>query len=84
MSKSQMKIMLITFFGSKGTVHFEFMPQGQTVDLAYYVEMPKQLHEAVHRKKPELWPNNWILHHDNAPANKALSVKPLMAQKIDC
>jgi len=24
--------------------------------------------EAVLRKRPELWPNDWILHHDNAPA----------------
>jgi hypothetical protein len=21
-------------------------------------------------KRPELWPNNWILHHDNVPAHK--------------
>jgi len=32
-------------------------------------------------KKPELWPNDWILHHDNAPAHKALSVKQFLAQK---
>jgi hypothetical protein len=24
------------------------------------------------RRRPELWPNNWILHHDDAPAHKAL------------
>jgi transposase len=35
----------------------------------------------VRRKKPELWANDWILHHDNAPANKALSVKQFLAQK---
>jgi hypothetical protein len=35
----------------------------------------------VHRKRPELWPNNWILYHDNAPANKALSVKQFLVQK---
>jgi hypothetical protein len=29
--------------------------------------------EAV--KRPELWPKDWILRHDNAPAYKALSVK---------
>jgi hypothetical protein len=46
----------------------------QTVKQAYYVEILKWLHEAVHRKKPELWPNNWILHNDdNAPAHMTLA-----------
>jgi len=30
---------------------------------------------------PELWPNNWILHHDIAPDHKLLSVKHFLAQK---
>jgi hypothetical protein len=63
-----MKTLLITFFDIKGTVHFEFIPQGQTVNQAYYVEILKQLREAVRRQRPELWPNDWILHHDSAPA----------------
>jgi hypothetical protein len=73
MSKSQMKTMLITFFDIKGIVRFEFIPQGQTVNQAYYAEIVKRLCEAVHRKRLQLWSNNWILHHDNAPAHKALS-----------
>jgi hypothetical protein len=35
----------------------------------------------VRRKRPELWPNDWILHHENAPAHKALSVKQFLVQK---
>jgi hypothetical protein len=38
-----------------------------------HVQMLKGLHEAMRRKRPELGPNDWILHHDNAPAHKALS-----------
>jgi hypothetical protein len=34
----------------------------------------------VSTKSPELWPD-WILHHDNAPAHKVLSVKQFVAQK---
>jgi hypothetical protein len=46
------------------------------------VEILKQLHEAMHRKVAELWPDDWILHHDNAPAHKALSVKQFLNQKL--
>jgi hypothetical protein len=42
--------MLITFFDIMGTVHFELIPQGQTVNQAYYVEILKWLNEAVCRK----------------------------------
>jgi hypothetical protein len=43
-------------FDITGIVHFEFILQGRTVNQAYYVEVVNQLHEAVHRKKPQLWP----------------------------
>jgi hypothetical protein len=34
MLKSQMKTLLNTYFNINGTVHFEFIPQGQTVNQA--------------------------------------------------
>jgi hypothetical protein len=74
-----MPTMLVTFFDIEDIVYFEFIPQGQTVIQTYDMEM-LQLLEAVHRKKPEIWPNDWFPHHDNAPAHKALSVKYLLAQ----
>jgi hypothetical protein len=42
-----MKTMPITFFDIKGTGHLEFIPQGQTLDQAYYLEILKRLREAV-------------------------------------
>jgi hypothetical protein len=34
-------------------------------------------------RKPELWPNNWIHHHYNAPeAHKKLSIKQFLVQKL--
>jgi hypothetical protein len=50
------KTMLIIFFDIKGIVHFEFIPEGQTVNQASYMEILKQLHEALHRKRTELGP----------------------------
>jgi len=71
--------MLITFFNIKDTDRFEFNPQGQTVNQAYYVEILKWLCEAVCGKRPELWPSDWIFNHDKGPAKKALSVKQSLA-----
>jgi hypothetical protein len=68
----------------KHTENFTFtftLPQGLTVNQAYYVEISMRLREAMRRKRPDLWPNNWIIHHDNAPAHMALSVKQFLAQK---
>jgi transposase len=45
------------------------------------MQIIKQLREAVHRKRPALWPNDWILHHDIATAHKMLSVKQFLAKK---
>jgi hypothetical protein len=36
----------------------------------------------IHRKGSELWPNDWILHHDSAPAHKMLFVRQFLAQKL--
>jgi len=73
MSKSQMKNMFITFFDIKGNVHFELIEQGQTINRAYYKEIIKRSREAVPIKRPELRPNDLILHHNNYLSHKALS-----------
>jgi hypothetical protein len=73
---------LITFFDIKGTVHFELIQQGQKVNQAYYVETMKRLLEDVHRKRPELWTDDWIIRHDNAPTNEAFPVKKFLAKKL--
>jgi len=37
--------MLLTFFYISGTVHYEFVPTGQTVNQVYYLEVLERLRE---------------------------------------
>jgi len=81
-SKSRVKTILLTFFDIRGIVHYEFVPNGQTVNQVYYLEVLERLREKVRRKRPELFAkNSWILHHDNSPARTALSVREFLATK---
>ncbi|GFW05026.1 uncharacterized protein TNCV_598201 [Trichonephila clavipes] len=61
-----MKAMLIVFFDMNCAVHSEFVPEGQTVNGTFYVEVLKRLKRRVNRVRPEI-SANWKLHHDNAP-----------------
>ncbi|KAL4098417.1 hypothetical protein QTP88_023036 [Uroleucon formosanum] len=81
MSKSKLKAMLIVFFDIKGVIMTKWVPQGQTVNQHYYLQVLTTLRERVRRKRPELWENDsWFLHQDNAPAHSALSVKRFLAK----
>jgi transposase len=62
-------------------VHHEFLPQGQTVNRWYYLDVLKRLRESIRRKRPQLWRNSsWILHHDNAPAHASLLIRDFLAK----
>jgi histone-lysine N-methyltransferase SETMAR len=62
-------------------VHFEFLEQGRTVNQHCYLEILARLREDVRRRRPELWPDAWILHHDNTTAHDALAVWEFLAKK---
>ena len=47
MLKSKVKVMLIKFFDIKGIVHFEFLPQGQTLNQYVYKEILRRLMRSV-------------------------------------
>jgi hypothetical protein len=36
----------------------------------------------VRIKRPELWPDKWILHHGNALAHEALRVREYLTKKL--
>ncbi|UYV78697.1 K02A2.6-like [Cordylochernes scorpioides] len=66
----------------RGVVHHEFLPQGRTVNKEYYLQVMRNLREAIRQKRPDLWKHkNWLLHHDNAPAHTLLACARLFGQK---
>jgi hypothetical protein len=71
---------VIIFYG-KGVIHHEFVPNGQTVNGQFYLEVMKQLREAERRKRPEGWRNkSRMLHHDKAPAHTLLLVSKFLVK----
>ena len=81
-SKSLVKAMLITFFDSRGLIHHKFVPQGQTVNQHFYQEVLERLMLRMQQVRCKQWENSaWLLHHDNAPAHKAPSVRQFLAKR---
>ncbi|UYV80686.1 hypothetical protein LAZ67_19001393, partial [Cordylochernes scorpioides] len=79
--RSNVKVLLTVFFDCRGVVHHEFLPQGRTVNKEYYLQVVRNLREAIRQKCPDLWKNkNWLLHHDNAPAHTSLLVRDFLAK----
>jgi len=68
------------FLRSQGIVHYEFVAQRQTVNQQCYLEVLRRLRESVRRKRPGLWPDKWILHHDNASAHDVLRVREFLTK----
>ncbi|UYV67597.1 hypothetical protein LAZ67_5001331 [Cordylochernes scorpioides] len=55
--------------------------KGRTANKEFYLQVMRNLREAIRQKRPDLWKNkNWLLHHDNAPAHTSLLVRDLLAK----
>ena len=79
--KSNVKTMLIAFFNIDGLVHHAYVPRGQTVNKEFYKRVLRRLRDAVCRHRPEKWRSgSWILHHDNAPAHRAVTTDEFLAK----
>jgi hypothetical protein len=82
MSKSNVKATMVVFFNIKVTIMIEWVPEGQTVNQKYYLEVLTKLREQVRKIRLELWKKeSWILHHGNVPAHNALAMKQFLADK---
>ena len=80
--KLKVTVMLIVLFDIQGIIHFEFLPQGQTVNQTIYKDIFWHLMKSVCDKRQSLWEvHAWMLHHDNAPAHQALSICQFLAER---
>jgi hypothetical protein len=80
--KSNVKSLLICFFDIDGITLKEFVPPGHTVNMKFYCDTLRRVREDMRRKRPGKWcTNNWVLHHNNAPAHTALAVQHFLASK---
>ena len=79
--RSHVKVLLTVFFDSEGVVHYEFLPQGRTVNKEYYLEVMHRLREAVRKKRPDAWwENQWMLQHYNMPSHSLFLVRDFLAK----
>ena len=79
MSRSRVKNMIIVFFDSRGIVHKEFVPPGQTGNHTFYKDVLERLQKQVQRVWRDI-ADVWVLHHDNAPAHTLLSIREFLAK----
>jgi hypothetical protein len=78
-----MKNILITFFDIKVIVRFESIPQGQTVNQTYYVEILKPLREAGHIKGLNFGPTSVFSIMTMPPITKRFLLRSFWPKKID-
>ena len=80
MSRSRVKIIIIVFFDSRGIVHKESVPPGQTVNHAFYKDVLERLRKGVQLVRTDI-ADDCVLYHDNAPAHIVLSIQEFLANK---
>ncbi|UYV82885.1 hypothetical protein LAZ67_22001231, partial [Cordylochernes scorpioides] len=77
--------MLITIFDSRGIIHKEFVPAGQTITGEYFLNFLKRLIARIRRFRPEYRDeDSWCLLHDNAPNHSSLIVRRFLAKNNVC
>ncbi|GFW46844.1 protein GVQW3 [Trichonephila clavipes] len=79
MSKSRIKKIIIVFFDIRGIVHCEFVPQGQTVNSAFYLEVLRRLKRRIALVRADI-KDTAKLHHDNATSHTAFIIINFLAR----
>ncbi|UYV64650.1 hypothetical protein LAZ67_3001497 [Cordylochernes scorpioides] len=77
--KWRIKTMIIVFFDIRGIVHCEFVPQGQTVNSAFYLEVLRRLKRRVAHVRTDI-EDTVKLHHGNATSHTAFIITTFLAR----
>ncbi len=64
--------MTVIFFYRYGLVYRWFIPRGQGIDRHVYLDILDHLHDAVRRRRPQVWrAGRWGVLHNGAPTHRA-------------
>jgi histone-lysine N-methyltransferase SETMAR len=81
LKKFKIKTMLITLFNTQVVIHKEFVPEGRTVNSAFFVEVIGRLLKRISRVRPQFRAEgSWFLLYDNAPSHSAPVVKTFLVK----
>ncbi len=74
--------MLILFFDSKGVIHHIYVPEGQTLNATFYVQVLDCLCKHIAHVRPEMW-RDWklFLLHNNAHLHTAAIIQQYLDKK---
>jgi hypothetical protein len=65
--------MLTCFSDHKCSVHFEQLQKRWKVNQNCYLVIMARLYDTVCQTRPELWPDAWMMYHNNASAHDTLA-----------
>ena len=72
------------FFDAEGVIHREFVPEGQKVNVEFYVGVLDRLLKRIRRvRKAKFQSSESFLLHDNATSHNAVIVKKFLANRKD-
>ncbi len=74
--------MLILFFDSKGVIHQEYVPENQTVNATFYIQVLERFCKCIASMRLEMW-RDWkfFLLHNYAHSHTAAIVYQFLAKK---
>ncbi len=79
--RTTLKVMLVIFFDARGVVHREYVPDRVGITKELYLQIVQRMHESVRRKRRDIFPNQFVLLHDNAGAHIARIVNDFLRDK---